>query len=73
MPGDRESGIEDTARDTMPAEPPIVRASRPSAERIEDTPQVVRYDKSIKLTSDPLTVRTAAVHAARTYYRVRVE
>ena len=46
MPGERESGIEDAGRDTLPDEPPIVRASQPSEERVEDTPRIVRYDRS---------------------------
>ena len=58
--GDRESGIEDAGRDTIPDEPPLVRSSRPSEERVQDTPQVVRYDKSVEPTSDPLTVRIRA-------------
>ncbi len=57
VPGERESGIDNITRDTMPDEPPVVRASRPSEERIHDTPQVVRYDKSAEPTSDPLTLR----------------
>ena len=40
------ASVQDTGRDTMPDEPPIVRASRPSGEvRMHDTPRVVRYEK----------------------------
>ena len=40
------ASVEDTGRDTMPDQPPIVRASRPSGEvRMHDTPRVVRYEK----------------------------
>lgn len=59
-PEERESGIEDVTRDTLPDQPPIVRASRPSAERAQDTPQVVRYDTSAEPTGDPLTLRIRA-------------
>ena len=41
---ERESGIEE-ARDTMPDEPPVVRASQASMDRDHDTPRIVRYDK----------------------------
>jgi hypothetical protein len=41
------ASLEDTGRDTMPDEPPVIRASRPSGEvRMHDTPRVVRYDKT---------------------------
>lgn len=41
------ASLEDTGRDTMPDEPPVIRTSRPSGEvRMHDTPRVVRYDKT---------------------------
>ena len=41
------ASTEDAGRDTIPDEPPVIRASRPSAEvRVHDTPRVVRYDKA---------------------------
>jgi len=48
---ERESGVEDAARDTLPDEPPLVRASRPLAERAHDTPRVVRYDHEAELSA----------------------
>jgi hypothetical protein len=57
VPADRESGIEDVTRDTMPDEPPVIRSSHPSEGRAHDTPQVVRYDRSAEPANDPLTVR----------------
>ncbi|MGB5193701.1 MAG: PilZ domain-containing protein, partial [Polyangiales bacterium] len=46
--GEREAdAIEEAGRDTMPDEPPVIRASRPSGEvRMHDTPRVIRYDRS---------------------------
>jgi hypothetical protein len=46
--GEREAdAIEEVGRDTMPDEPPVIRASRPSGEvRMHDTPRVIRYDRS---------------------------
>ena len=45
---ERESGIEE-ARDTMPDEPPVVRATPISAPRDHDTPRIVRYDKEAEV------------------------
>lgn len=43
--GADESSDADAGRDTLPDEPPVIRASRPSEEvRLHDTPRIVRYD-----------------------------
>ena len=43
--GADESSDDDAGRDTLPDEPPVIRASRPSEEvRLHDTPRIVRYD-----------------------------
>ncbi len=42
----RGERIDEGARDTMPDDPPVVRASRPSEDaRALDTPRIVRYDR----------------------------
>lgn len=38
---------QDASRDTLPDDPPIIRASQPAEEsRLHDTPTIVRYDRS---------------------------
>lgn len=56
------ASIVDTGRDTMPDEPPIVRASRPSGEvRTQDTPRIVRYEKAEEESAqEPITDRLRA-------------
>jgi hypothetical protein len=57
----RESRFEEGGRDTTPDAPPVIRASQTSAQRVHDTPRIVRYDKGAEeLPSESVTERLRA-------------
>ena len=48
-----DPAVDDGGRDTMPDEPPVIRASRPPEEaRMHDTPRIVRYDQAVEEAAD---------------------
>jgi hypothetical protein len=67
---ERESGIEDAARDTLPDEPPVVRASGRSVERAHDTPRVVRYDHEAEVAATQGVTERLRSYAKSTTHQI---